>query len=106
MKWTYAPRVSHSAIGLIPHLIWDNATPAREIFAKTYAHGGGWNPFEGFKLVIRDDGRRTIKYPGDPALVELASAVRPTTGETIVVFQHAWVMVIQPNGDFEISRMD
>lgn len=68
-----------------------------------YAHGGGWHPFDGFTL--HDNGREaTIDYPGDPPMRELART--EINGETVILFQHDWVAIIQPDGAHEIARMD
>lgn len=85
-------------VGLIPTFLdVDDARPARDQFNEKYV--GGWNPFEGFKL----DGVNIV-YPGDPPYEPVAYI--PFRNEEIIIYRFAWVMIIQPNGDFEISRMD
>jgi hypothetical protein len=45
-----------------------------------------------------------IKYPGDPQNKLLFEA--KLRDETIRVYEHAWVAIAQPDGSFEIARMD
>jgi hypothetical protein len=47
---------------------------------------------------------KTIKFPGDPAYRALASA--DIHGELVIVYEHAWVCIVQPNGEFAVTRMD
>jgi hypothetical protein len=97
--------------GLVPHasehvgfLVYmlddDDEDKATVQLDKHYQHGGGWQPFEGFTL--RDDD--SIKYPGDPAYKPVART--KLRDETIVVYEHGWVAVIQPDRSYEICRMD
>jgi hypothetical protein len=88
-------------IGLIPGFLReDDIRPAREQFDERYKHGGGWHPLRGFELV---DGR-TLKYPGDPPMEPIAIIV--FRDETICVYKHGIVTIIQPSGAFEVARMD
>ncbi len=89
------------SVGLIP--MWldaDDKRPAREQLNEHYAHGGGWQPFEGF--VLRKDGG--IKYPGDPTHKPRAAMM--LREELILVYDHGWVLIRQKDGSFEICRMD
>jgi hypothetical protein len=45
-----------------------------------------------------------IQYPYDKALAAIAEI--EFRKETILVFPHAWVCIIQENGSFEVARMD
>lgn len=92
----------HDVLGIIPLMLdEDDPAPATAQFDAEYAHGGGWRPFDGFKLYMDD---YSIKYTGDPAIHPVAQA--KLRDETIVLYPHAWVAVIQPDGKYEISRMD
>ena len=76
----------------------DDPRPAAEQFQTNYPFGG-WHPFEGFKL-----SGTTLKYPGDPPLMPIAeTALRD---ERIFLYQSAWVMILQPDGTFSVSRLD
>lgn len=95
-------KVGRNALGLIPAFLSEaDPRPAKEQFHENYAHGGGWRPFKGFKLDILS---MSIKYPGDPAYLPLAKII--LRKEAIYIYPNAWVLIIQPNGDHEISRMD
>jgi len=88
--------------GLIPDMLRTaDPRPAREQFDAAYAHGGGWLPFRGFKFNAKN---QSITYPGDPSLLPLARG--KLRDETILIYPHAWVGILQPNGDFEVARMD
>jgi hypothetical protein len=71
----------------------------------TEGYGFGWNNFEGFTMKNHDIiGEATITYPDDPPLKEIGRA--QLRDETIIVFRHSWVAVVQKDGNFVISRMD
>ena len=89
-------------VGEIPFwLDEDDPRSAREQLDSHYQHGGGWCPFEGFELNRRNFA---LQYPGDPP--QHPFAFMTLRDEKIVMYPHAWVMILQPNGDYEICRMD
>jgi hypothetical protein len=88
-------------VGIIP--LWlheEDPRPAREQLNSNYGHGGGWQPFKGFKLLRN----HSIQYPGDPPLQPLA--IMRLRDEMIAVYPHSWVMILQKDGSHEICRMD
>jgi len=88
-------------VGLIPHwLDEDDKRPAREQLNEHYMHGGGWQTFDGFKLK-RD---HTLEFDGDEPLQPLA--LMWLRDEMIAMYRYGWVMILQPDGSFEVSRMD
>jgi hypothetical protein len=88
-------------VGLILQLLdASDPRPAAEQFDERYAHGGGWRPMPGFKLTKH--GR--LKYPGDPEMEP--RAVILLRDEMITIFDHAWVMITQREGGFQVARMD
>ena len=95
------PKANIDMLGFIP-LMLDEADPhpAREQLNEAYSHGGGWRPFQGFKLLPSGE----IQYPEDPPLKLLAEG--KLRDETIRFYDCAWVMILQPDGSFEICRMD
>lgn len=94
------PRMTQEHLGLIPHFLsLDDERPAAQQIDANY-EWGGWSPFEGFKM--SPDGR--LSYRGDPDLIPLASA--RLRDEEIFFYPHAWVAIRQPNGSFEVSRID
>lgn len=86
--------------GFIPGFLdIDDPRDAKEQFNARYI--GGWSPFEGFKFDF-DSG--VLSYAGDPPMKPLSSLL--FREEIILLFDHAWVMVIQPDKSWEICRMD
>ncbi len=93
------PRANAGHLGYIPTFLSNNdPRPAREQFDENYI--SGWQPFEGFKMAPNGD----LLYPDDPPTKLLA--VGQLRHERIHVYEHAWVAVVQPDGTFEVTRMD
>lgn len=99
---------NHNLPGLIPHMISaDDPAPITEQLHRGYSHGGGWQPFHGFTLVKEHETRPEtwyLDYPEDPPTMLLAYTV--IRGYYIMLFEHSWVAVAAPNGEYEIARMD
>jgi hypothetical protein len=92
--------LQYDAWGFIPSFLNEHdPLSAREQFKKNYI--GGWNPFPGFKF---DKEARTLAYPGDPIMHMIDEM--PFRDETIMLFPHSWVVVMQKDGTWEASRMD
>jgi hypothetical protein len=99
MQWFVKPGVTPDTLGLIPHFLdEDDQRPAKKQFNAKYI--SGWLPMKGFRL--RNDG--ALCYPGDPPLEPLAET--RLRDETIRVYQFAWVCIAQPDGSFEVARLD
>jgi len=95
------PRMTKEHLGLIPAWLTTNdPRPAREQIDGWYQHGGGWNPFDGFKM----NALYHLIYPDDPPLVPLAKA--QLRNETILFYRHSWVAIVQHDGTFEVARID
>lgn len=94
------PAANSDHVGLILDFL-DERDPrsAREQLHANYAHGGGWNDFQGF---VRSESG--LKYPGDPPMRLLAEM--RLREELIQVFEAAWVTIVQPDGSYSVSRMD
>ncbi len=73
--------------------------PAREQLNEGYQHGGGWCPMEGFTI-----DKEGLHFPGDRALRPIC--MTKLRDETITVFEADWVVIQQPDGTFEVARMD
>jgi hypothetical protein len=102
MRIVMLSNVDPELLGLLPSFLHvGDPRSAREQFDANYAHGGGWNAFEGHKL---DPLTGALKYPGDPRLLPLA--VTKLRDETIYFYENAWVCIVQPNGSYEVARMD
>jgi hypothetical protein len=93
------PNAKFDHFGYIPiFLSEDDPRPAREQFNERYV--SGWRPYQGFKL-NKDE---TLSYPGDPSRRPIAEL--RFRNERIVLYEHSWVAVIQPDGSWEVCRMD
>jgi hypothetical protein len=88
-------------LGYLPQMFDErDPRPAREQVDANYGHGGGWEPFQGFTMLPNGN----LSYPGDPPTALLAEA--RLRDEVIRFYEHSWVAIIQPDGSFEICRMD
>jgi hypothetical protein len=103
MTWTLINGGSREYLGFIPDFVWPIDTrPVAAQFNDRYAHGGGWMPMNGWTM----DEMVNICYPGNEPLAPMAQYRHEPTGEHVFVYQNAWVAIVQPNGKFEVSRMD
>lgn len=99
----YGPNIQ--AAGVIPlMLLPDDPRPAREQLDEGYAHGGGWRKFEGFTLTGDSTSNFRLTYPDDPPYKPQAWTL--LRGELVMVFPHSWVCIVQPDGKYEVARMD
>src|SRR5262245_26974814 len=95
------PRMTYDHLGLLPEMLWtSDPRPARAQFNERYSHGGGWDPFHGFKMLAD----HTLTYEGDPPTVPLAQC--QFRDELIIFYDHSWVAIVQKDGSFEVCRMD
>lgn len=91
--------------GLLPMMFNEyDERSAREQADANYQHGGGWRKFDGFIFYDKEPGYAFISYQGDPDTLELSRA--QLRDETIILFEHSWVAIVQPDGQYEIARMD
>lgn len=110
MLWlSLDPRVSlHDAVDFISSLLTDyDPRGACDQIAERYIGGwidskvgkGGFTAFDDFKKLL---------YPGDPPLHALAETylANGDAPERIVVYQSAYVAVIQLDGSFRVARID
>lgn len=88
-------------LGFLPGFILDSdPRPVREQIDDRYKHGGGWFPFSGFKLLPNGD----LSYPEDePTKVLAMTRLRD---EIIIFYEHSWLVVMQPSGEWEVARID
>lgn len=92
------------ALGYIPTML--SPLDERDMVSQLdagYQHGGGWKDFEGFEASMKG-AVWVIQYPNDPPYIERARV--SMNGETLVMFDHAWVMVIDREGRKRFCRMD
>ena len=95
------PRATTEMLGYIPQFFSESdPRPAAEQLDEAYSHGGGWSPMPKWRM--SHDG--IITYPGDNPLKPIAMAM--LRNETIYVYQHAWVGIVQPDKSYQVSRVD
>lgn len=98
--WVLRPGHSPDELGLIPSFIYpDDERSVVEQIRERYI--GGWDSFKGFTLNPKS---LALSYPGDPALQPIAFA--RVRNEIVVVYESAWTIVVQPDGEFEAARLD
>lgn len=102
MKLVMLQDIDPRMLGFLPGFL-DERDPAsaKDQFDKNYQHGGGWQSFDGF---VFDPVKHTLKYPGDLPYIPLARMM--LRDETIYFYNHAWVAIVQPDGSFDVARMD
>lgn len=88
-------------LGYLPQMFTDeDPAPVAEQIHKNYPHGGGWRSFKGFKKTAN----HSLIYPGDPPQRPIARV--QVRDELVLVYPHAWVVVIQPDGSWDVARID
>src|SRR5262245_12931536 len=96
------------SLGALPYMLSEqDPRPAREQLSEHYQHGGGWRPFNSFRLGKNDElisKIHDLEGPDDPPLHPVAR-VR-LRDEWIMFYRFSWVAIIQPDGSFEVCRMD
>ena len=98
------PSVTDAHLGFLPDILLDDdPRPMKDQINDRYRHGGGWHPISGMTLL---DGR-TLHYPGDPLFEPIAKIMlNDGRREFAYLYEHDFVAIIQPDGTFEVSRMD
>ena len=87
--------------GFIPVQASENdPRPLREQFDSNYP--GGWNPVKKGFFTVQPDG--SLLYPGDPPIYPIAFAT--LRKELLLLYEYAWVRIMQHDGKYEIARMD
>lgn len=91
-------------VGMLPYC-WDVGDPRSAVIQHNEKQigNGPFSNMKGFKL---DPETLFLSYPGDPTLKPLAIASLPLTKERIVVYQYAWVAIVQEDGNFVVDRRD
>ena len=107
MVWHLAPGATPEMLGLIPEFISSvDPRPLIEQIDDAYAHGGGWNEFDGFTL-DRTSGNVFewfLTYPGDPPLYPLAAC--KVRDEVLLFWPFAWVTICTKEGGFNCAKID
>jgi hypothetical protein len=95
------------AAGLLPTFLDEgDPRPAQVQIHEAYAHGGGWNKFEGFDVNVdlEDPEDSLLLYPDDPPV--RAVAYCRFRDELITLFEHSWCAITQLDGTSEVARLD
>jgi hypothetical protein len=94
------PRMTMDHLGYIPRFIdMDDPRPAAVQINENYI--SGWTPMVRWEFTA---GPNVIRYPNDPPLLPLATA--ELRGEKLFYYQGSWVCIVQPEGQFEVARLD
>lgn len=104
-KWLIRSTVKYTnaedVLGFLPMFLdLDDPRSAKEQLDANYAHGGGWQSFKGHKMLPNGD----LQYPGDEPTQFVAHT--HFRNERVVLYEHGWVAIVQPDGSFEVARMD
>jgi hypothetical protein len=105
IKWTHRDEA-----GLLPEIIspYVDITASEQI-ADGYAHGGGYCPQEGFKLVPGPVDKALLQYPGDLDMREISRIYLPFSCELVILFEHDFVCIVPDDGEegeIYVTRMD
>ncbi len=100
MIWTLLhPQMTPDHLGFIPSFLSeDDPRSAKDQIASNYI--SGWDPLPGFNML--SDGK--LKYPGDPIMQPLAET--KLRNEVIRYYEHSWLSITQPDGTYEVARLD
>lgn len=101
MIWEFLdPRLPADGLGFIPEFL----TPGDPRCAREQIHDryiSGWQSFDGFHM---DKTTYELTYPGDPPMKPLARSW--LRNELLLFYDCAWLAIVQPNGSYEIARLD
>jgi hypothetical protein len=97
------PDATLEHMGYIPNFLDDSdPRPAREQINERYSYGGGWSPLVPNRWMMLQGER--LKYPDDPPLSPICEL--RLRDERLVLYPASIVAIIQPDGSFEVSRLD
>jgi hypothetical protein len=102
LTWTLKhPNATMDMLGYLPGFLSDeDPRSAKEQIHTSYQHGGGWTSFPGFELL--ENGN--LQYPGDPETRLVAET--KLRKEVVRLYEHAWVVILQEDGTWELARID
>ena len=101
MLWKLChPAFTQEGLGYLPSFLSESdPRSAREQLDAGYRQFGGWRPFKGFTVTARG-----LEYPNDPPQPLLAET--RLRDEVVRLYKGSWVAIIQPDGSYEIAKMD
>jgi len=93
------PKITAEHLGFLPSFLDDeDPRPAKEQFNTKYI--GGWRPMMGFTL----GPNMSLNFSGDQPTYPIA--MTSLRDELIFLYPSDWVVIVQTDGTFEVSRMD
>jgi hypothetical protein len=103
LHWEFLhPKMTDYFLGHIGKAMTESSPlSAREQINQLYPFGG-WRPTLGDS--IKHLGNYNLKYPGDPVMRPIARA--KLRDEIICIYQSEFWAVFQPDGSFEVARLD
>lgn len=104
LDWEFLhPRMSDYYLGEVGKRMTEQSPrSAREQIKGLYPFGG-WQVFPDMEHVEHLGGN-VLKYPGDPPMLPIARA--KLRDEVICIYEAEFWAVFQPDGTFEMSRLD
>lgn len=106
-----AHKAPYYDFGFLPEFFDESdPRPAKEQLHENFQHGGGFSPLAGFSLVGDDvPGEALLTYDKgsedeEPPLREIGRA--KLRDETLIFFDCSWLAIVQPDGSFEVTRVD
>lgn len=100
------PRVTPEHLGFIPSFLDDaDERPLAEQIDAHYAHGGGWRSHPHLERWSFDEETLALRYAGDDDPYQPIAACT-LRGEVLLLYPSSWVLILQPDGKFDISRID
>jgi hypothetical protein len=82
---------------IITFLDGNDPRSAKEQFDAHY----GWQHFDGFTLNMES---LELSYPDEPPLEPIS--IMLFRNEVIILYPHAWVLILQKDNSWEVCRMD
>ncbi len=95
------------AAGLLPQFLDEGDHRSAQVqIHEAYAHGGGWNTFDGFDVHVdwESPEKSVLLYPGDPPM--RAVAYCHFRDELVTLFDYSWCAITQQDGTSEVARLD
>lgn len=95
------PRATFEHLGALPQFLHiADERPAAEQFQERYVFGG-WRPMKGWTGMTPEGN---LSYTGDPVMKPIAKAT--LLEEVIYLYESSFVGIRQPDGGYEVARMD
>lgn len=109
MEWKLLKKgMTPEHLGYLPaFLSEDDPRPAKEQIDANYQHGGGWHKFDGFEYDREGDFLLFPASEDGPAEFYDAVAETHLRNEKITLHEPgSWLKIEQPDGSWEVARVD